>query len=841
MGIDADYICRSTDGGWTWENVTSSWLLLNQKSMALNPIYNNQVYIVGASAPQFLKSTDYGVTWELHTIYYGTAQPSFYTIDLSNSEPQAIYLGDENYGVAKSTDGGSNWDFYDDGLPGTRINAIAIDPDIPAIIYAGTANGIYKSTDYGATWYDLGLVEYPYVTDIEIDPEEPTIFYGICKQDEPAEESYVLCSVDRGGAGFYYGYGLPTSTYDIEIDRHYPEVVYAATNQGVYSYTPDFNKHLVSSSAEATFGNNGRKLLRVAGTDELWVCYESGGIIYAVHSTDAGETWSRKMEIGTGYSPAISTNFYGMIFPALGIVWCAKAEQDTIYFARYSGGNSWSEPVSIVVSQSGIDFGAPSFVISSDNIGHLVYADGGNCYYVNFNVYNPNNPSASELIGSGINPCIGFMFGEEHPNLHVVLEDDGVIYYCTRIFGEWTRELISEDQYITIIDCHHPSIVVEGSVVYVVWDGVLDNKRNIFWRHLTYIEQGAEWSWIWSVCWTVNLSEYPVLTTGFFCSWVELQGTDYEIYYARYDPMLWCWRDQTNLSNSPNRYSRYSHLAHKQTLVGGTDIYFIWTENSNPPYDIKFATISIGGGWGSEAAELSGLPLYIAKGGETVRSPFSLRRQGYVQYGNAPYQKVDYDNQYVEYRFDNLKSDCDYALVASVYQHGYGNLSLNVNIDNQSLGVIKLPPDTLIIRKHQVPRGLYADSVIKIKVSGNPAVSALLVLYEYEKVRARGGPQDKNTIPIGSLKPELKVYPNPFQNLVIKFEIPNPKSEISLKIYDASGRLVKTFPLPTDYFLLPGSVEWDGTDNNRNSVPAGVYFIVLGDKNIPPVRVVKIK
>jgi len=77
-----------------------------------------------------------------------------------------------------------------------------------------------------------------------------------------------------------------------------------------------------------------------------------------------------------------------------------------------------------------------------------------------------------------------------------------------------------------------------------------------------------------------------------------------------------------------------------------------------------------------------------------------------------------------------------------------------------------------------------------------------------------------------TLTPSLAVYPNPFnKNLTIKFQIPNPKAQTSIKIYDTSGRLVKDFSLATCYSLLPTSVEWNGTDDLGRKVPAGVYFV----------------
>ncbi len=93
----------------------------------------------------------------------------------------------------------------------------------------------------------------------------------------------------------------------------------------------------------------------------------------------------------------------------------------------------------------------------------------------------------------------------------------------------------------------------------------------------------------------------------------------------------------------------------------------------------------------------------------------------------------------------------------------------------------------------------------------------------------------------------LQVYPNPFQNhLVIKFQIPNnseirnSQSEIepnlstrysllaTLRIYDATGRLVKTFSdIQCKTSNSVHSVTWPGTDALGRKLPAGVYFVRL--------------
>jgi len=86
----------------------------------------------------------------------------------------------------------------------------------------------------------------------------------------------------------------------------------------------------------------------------------------------------------------------------------------------------------------------------------------------------------------------------------------------------------------------------------------------------------------------------------------------------------------------------------------------------------------------------------------------------------------------------------------------------------------------------------------------------------------------------------LQISPNPFSKSVqiqIQFAIRNPQSAMSLMIYNASGRLVKSFNLPSAYSpglaprsgagLVPSTITWDGTDEIGRSMPAGVYFVRL--------------
>jgi len=89
----------------------------------------------------------------------------------------------------------------------------------------------------------------------------------------------------------------------------------------------------------------------------------------------------------------------------------------------------------------------------------------------------------------------------------------------------------------------------------------------------------------------------------------------------------------------------------------------------------------------------------------------------------------------------------------------------------------------------------------------------------------------------------IDVYPNPFKQMTtIKFQVPtlnqvqgksqinsNPAQadQITLKIYDVSGRLVKDFSHLTLDAQRPTLLSWDGTANDGKELAQGIYFIKL--------------
>jgi hypothetical protein len=74
----------------------------------------------------------------------------------------------------------------------------------------------------------------------------------------------------------------------------------------------------------------------------------------------------------------------------------------------------------------------------------------------------------------------------------------------------------------------------------------------------------------------------------------------------------------------------------------------------------------------------------------------------------------------------------------------------------------------------------------------------------------------------------LDVFPNPFSKLTkISFGIVQSAQSIELKIYDISGRIIKSFNLVSCLLLPASAVSWSGTDDYGKRLGAGVYLIEL--------------
>jgi photosystem II stability/assembly factor-like uncharacterized protein len=158
-------------------------------------------------------------------------------------EPGTFYFGACAGGVWKTTSGGALWENVSDGMFGTAaIGALAVSDSDPNVVYAGTGeatirgnvshgDGVYKSSDDGRTWRNLGLSNTRHIGDVLVHPKNPDVVYvaalghawgpsaerGVFRTSDGGKTwQRVLFKSERAGAA------------DLAMDPHHPDVLYAS-------------------------------------------------------------------------------------------------------------------------------------------------------------------------------------------------------------------------------------------------------------------------------------------------------------------------------------------------------------------------------------------------------------------------------------------------------------------------------------------------------------------------------------------------------------------------------------------------------------------------------------
>jgi hypothetical protein len=94
------------------------------------------------------------------------------------------------------------------------------------------------------------------------------------------------------------------------------------------------------------------------------------------------------------------------------------------------------------------------------------------------------------------------------------------------------------------------------------------------------------------------------------------------------------------------------------------------------------------------------------------------------------------------------------------------------------------------------------------------------------------------------VNPQMTISPNPFTSEVsIQCSGISDSKDISIEIYDLSGRLVRSFSLFSSHSSLVRSVSWDGTDKYGKPLPNGVYFCKLksGSRVLSKEKIIMVK
>jgi hypothetical protein len=108
----------------------------------------------GRPARGMFKSVNGGVDWIPINTGLETGSKIINSITVHPDSAEVVYIGTFSDGIYKTTNGGLSWEAKNQGLGSSDIRCIAMDPNNPNLLYAGSGNGfgIYKSTNGGKLW-----------------------------------------------------------------------------------------------------------------------------------------------------------------------------------------------------------------------------------------------------------------------------------------------------------------------------------------------------------------------------------------------------------------------------------------------------------------------------------------------------------------------------------------------------------------------------------------------------------------------------------------------------------------------------------------------------------------
>lgn len=166
------------------------------------------------------------------------------------------YIGEG--GMLRRADGEDEWVDISKGLPANpQVRALAIRPDDPKIVFAGTDKGVYRSKDRGDTWEALNDAgPGKEVWSLVIHPDNPDVMFA----------GYDPCSISRSKDGGDTWEMMDTS-----------RVVYPH----ITTYMPPTGKRVIGMAIDPT------------NTQDMYAAIEVGGLL---SSRDGGESWDSMID-----------------------------------------------------------------------------------------------------------------------------------------------------------------------------------------------------------------------------------------------------------------------------------------------------------------------------------------------------------------------------------------------------------------------------------------------------------------------------------------------------------------------------------------------------------------
>ena len=403
------------------------------------------------SADQFNQALFEGLKWRSIGPYRGGRVLAVTGVA---GDPNTFYFGGVAGGVWRTTNAGLSWEPLFDKQPISSIGAIAVAESNPNIIYAGTGeacirgnisygNGVYKSTDGGKTWANVGLKDTRHIASVVVHPRNPDIAYvaALGHAYGPNVERGVFRTTDGGKTWEKVLYkDDKTGAIDLVMDPHNPSVLFAALYQvqrtpwslegggpgsGLYRSTDSGSSWKRLDGKGMPKGIMGRIGVSVSGADSnrVYALIEAKDASGLYRSDDAGDTWTLVTEDQRVTQRAW---YFTHIF-------ADPKSVDTVYmlntgmFRSRDGGKT----LELLPAPHGdhhglwIDPTDPRRMINGNDGGATITVDGGKTWSTQY-----NQPTAQFYHVATDNQFLYYVYGAQQDNTTVAIAsraDDGYI------------------------------------------------------------------------------------------------------------------------------------------------------------------------------------------------------------------------------------------------------------------------------------------------------------------------------------------------------------------------------------------------------------------------------
>jgi len=244
------------------------------------------------SMPVLSGSKDAGL-WDWQWLGPGNIGGRVRAILTHPDQPNTLWAGSAGGGIWKTTNGGFSWYPLNDFLPSLAITSLAMDPNDPDTIYAGTGEGfgrlshlpgagIFKSEDGGDSWVQLPATantDARFINDVAHHPVNSGWLIA-CGVSEAGEG--MIWRTTNGGDDWDRTITPDARPMDVKYDPDHPEVVIVGTNNGALRSS--------NSGADWESISDGSVGKLPANTGRCEIAFGSGTeVVYASCDVDRGD------------------------------------------------------------------------------------------------------------------------------------------------------------------------------------------------------------------------------------------------------------------------------------------------------------------------------------------------------------------------------------------------------------------------------------------------------------------------------------------------------------------------------------------------------------------------